>query len=163
MTFVKAGRRARVFTFGQQADQWRERAMPTKILCATDGTGHGSAAVAEAARMAAKYGAELTLCTVNVMRGGGRGAIMNDMEDSEVTRILDEAVALAKGNGAAKATAAAILSREAAAGIVAYADEKGYDHIVVGTGDKRGISRLVLGSVAADVAARAHCPVTVVR
>ncbi|EKE17298.1 MAG: hypothetical protein ACD_10C00512G0002, partial [uncultured bacterium] len=30
-------------------------------------------------------------------------------------------------------------------------------------GDKRGLSRLVLGSVAADVAARAHCSVTIAR
>jgi nucleotide-binding universal stress UspA family protein len=36
-------------------------------------------------------------------------------------------------------------------------------HIVMGTGDKRGISRLVLGSVAADVAGRAHCSVTIAR
>jgi nucleotide-binding universal stress UspA family protein len=37
------------------------------------------------------------------------------------------------------------------------------DHIVMGTGDKHGLSRLMLGSVAADVCARAHCSVTVAR
>ena len=55
------------------------------------------------------------------------------------------------------------ISREAPAGIVAYAEQNGIDHIVMGTGDKRGISRLVLGSVAAEVSGRAHCSVTVAR
>ena len=54
-------------------------------------------------------------------------------------------------------------SRDAAAAVVQYAEENGFDHIVVGTGDKRGLSRLVLGSVAADIAARAHCTVTIAR
>ena len=47
--------------------------------------------------------------------------------------------------------------------IIAYGEEIGADHIIMGTGDKRGISRLVLGSVAADVAGRAHCTVTIAR
>jgi nucleotide-binding universal stress UspA family protein len=57
----------------------------------------------------------------------------------------------------------ALRSREAAAAIVQYAEENGFGHIVVGTGDKHGISRLVLGSVAADVASRAHATVTIAR
>ena len=35
--------------------------------------------------------------------------------------------------------------------------------IVIGTGDKRGLSRLFLGSVAADVAHRAACTVIIAR
>ena len=37
------------------------------------------------------------------------------------------------------------------------------DQIVMGTGDKRGVKRLVLGSVAAEVAGQAGCTVTVAR
>jgi nucleotide-binding universal stress UspA family protein len=77
--------------------------------------------------------------------------------------LLDAAVALAGQHGAPDVKRVDIVSREAAAGIVHYAEQNGYDHIVVGTGDKRGISRLMLGSVAADVMARAHCTVTVAR
>ena len=69
----------------------------------------------------------------------------------------------AKKSGATKVEELALRSREAAAAVVQYAEENGYDHIVVGTGDKRGVSRLVLGSVAADVSGRAHCSVTVAR
>ena len=57
----------------------------------------------------------------------------------------------------------ALRAREAAAAIVQYAEENGFDHIVTGTGDKHGVSRLVLGSVAADVSSRAHCTVTIAR
>ena len=39
----------------------------------------------------------------------------------------------------------------------------GYTHIVMGTGDKKGLKRLVLGSVAAEVVSQAHCTVTVAR
>jgi nucleotide-binding universal stress UspA family protein len=56
-----------------------------------------------------------------------------------------------------------VRAREAAGGIVQYAEANGFDHIVMGTGDKRGISRLILGSVAGEVAGRAHCTVTVAR
>ncbi len=137
--------------------------MISKILCATDGTDHSAHAVEQAALMASKLGAKLTICVVNVARGGVRGPLIYTLEDSEARRILDAAAASARKAGAAAAEELVLRSREAAAAIVQYAEENGYDHIVVGTGDKRGVSRLVLGSVAADVASRAHCSVTVAR
>jgi nucleotide-binding universal stress UspA family protein len=54
-------------------------------------------------------------------------------------------------------------SRDVARAITMYAEEIGADLIVVGTGGKGSISRLVLGSVSRDVVFRAHCPVTVAR
>lgn len=137
--------------------------MTKKILCSTDGTSHSEHAIQVAAEMAAKLGASLSICTVNVARGGARGPLIYSMEDDQVKKILDAAAAVARKAGATKVDEVALRSREAAAAIVQYAEENGYDHIVVGTGDKRGVSRLVLGSVAADVAGRAHCTVTVAR
>ena len=137
--------------------------MTKKILCPTDGTDHSTHAVIQAAEMAVRSKAALTLCTVNIAHGGGRGPIINHWTDAQVEKILDDAAALAGQHGIQEPHKAAILSREAAAGIVSYAETHGFDHIVMGTGDKRGISRLVLGSVAADVAGRAHCTVTVAR
>ena len=137
--------------------------MTKKILCATDGAPHSQHAVELAAQLSAKLGAGLAICTVNIARGGIRGPLIYSMEDAEVKRVLDSAAAIARKAGAGKSEEVALRSREAAAAIVQYAEENGFDHIVMGTGDKHGVSRLVLGSVAADVASRAHCTVTVAR
>jgi nucleotide-binding universal stress UspA family protein len=113
--------------------------------------------------MAAKFGADLAVCTVNVAHGGARGPLIYTMEESEVKRVLDSAATAAKKAGAKKVQEVALRSRDAAAAIVQYAEENGFDHIVTGTGDKHGVSRLMLGSVASDVAGRSHCTVTVAR
>jgi nucleotide-binding universal stress UspA family protein len=134
-----------------------------KILCATDGTDHSSHAIELAAAMASKLGASLSVCVVNVARGGARGPLIYTWEDADVKKVLDAAAATARKAGAKQVEELTLRSREAASAIVQYAEENGFDHIVVGTGDKRGVSRLVLGSVAADVAGRAHCSVTVAR
>jgi len=137
--------------------------MTLKILCATDGTAHSAHAIEFAAQLAARFGAALSVCAVNVAHGGSRGPLLYSWEDAEVKAILDEAAAAARKAGAAAVEELALRSREAASAIIQYAEENGFDHIVVGTGDKRGVSRLVLGSVASDVASRAHCSVTVAR
>lgn len=137
--------------------------MTSKILCAIDGTDHSAHAIEVAAQLAANFGAKLSICAVNVARGGVRGPLIYSWEDDEVKKILDSAAAVARKQGAGQVEELALRSREAASAIVQYAEENSYDHIVVGTGDKRGVSRLVLGSVAADIAGRAHCSVTVAR
>jgi nucleotide-binding universal stress UspA family protein len=137
--------------------------MIKKVLCACDGTEHSNIAVTYAAQLAAKFGAPLSICVVNIAHGGPRGPVIHHWTNEDIAQILDSAVALATGNGVAEVKRVDIVSREAAVGIVNYAETNGYDQIVVGTGDKRGLSRLMLGSVAADVMARAHCTVTVAR
>lgn len=47
--------------------------------------------------------------------------------------------------------------------IVKYADEKKAGLIIMGTHGRRGINRLLLGSVAESVARRAHCAVLLIR
>lgn len=143
---------------------WRKGiAMTRKILCPVDGTEHATHAVEAAVEMAQKFGAELSLCLVNVAHGGGRGPLIHHWTDEDARAILDTAAALAAAKGVKPVAKAVVLDREAASGIVRYADLNQIDQIVMGTGDKRGLSRLVLGSVAADVAGRAHCSVTVAR
>lgn len=137
--------------------------MTTKILCATDGTTHSQHAVELAAMLASKLNVPLAICTVNVARGGARGPLILSMDDNQVKKILDAAAGIARGAGVKSVEEVALKAREAAAAIVQFAEENGFDHIICGTGDKHGVSRLVLGSVAADVAGRAHCTVTVAR
>ena len=47
--------------------------------------------------------------------------------------------------------------------IIKAAEEKDADLIVMGTHGRRGLNRLLLGSVAESVARRAHCPVLLIR
>ena len=56
-----------------------------------------------------------------------------------------------------------VVSGEPAREIVAYAEEHDVDHIVVGSHGREGVSRVLLGSVAEQVARRAPVSVTVVR
>jgi nucleotide-binding universal stress UspA family protein len=137
--------------------------MTKKILCPTDGSDHALIGVDCASELARQSGAEVTICAVNLAIGGVRGPTINHWRPEEVTGILDHAVARAKATGLEKVAGVELIAREAGPAIIAYAEEHGFDHIVMGTGDKRGIRRLVLGSVATDVAGKSHCTVTVAR
>jgi nucleotide-binding universal stress UspA family protein len=124
---------------------------------------HGEKAVAFAARMASLEKVPLSICTVNMMSGGIRGPAVYAHSDREISKLLTDAVAMARSAGAEDVSAIELDAREVADAIVAYANREGFDHIVTGTGDPRGVKRLVLGSVAATVAASADCAVTVAR
>lgn len=137
--------------------------MFTKILCPVDGTEHATLALERAVELAGKYGAALTICTVNVAHGAGRSPRINHWTEDQVAAILGQAVTLAASLGHEGAATEKVLAREVGPAIVHMAEEGGFDCIVMGTGDKRGLSRLMLGSVAADVSGRAHCSVMVAR
>ncbi|WP_128515870.1 universal stress protein [Tabrizicola thermarum] len=137
--------------------------MTSKILCPTDGSDHATTGVLLAAEFAKASGAHLTICAVNIAHGGVRGPTISHWRPEEVQKLLADAEALAKAEGATDVGTLEVVAREAAPAIIAYAEQNGYDHIVMGTGDKRGLQRLVLGSVASEVATRAHCTVTIAR
>jgi len=137
--------------------------MAHKILCAVDGTKHSDRAIGLASEMASKLKSDLTIASVNVVVSGGRGPMISSKDDSDVEKMLSAAVQAAAAAGATNVKHVLLRSREAASGIVAYAEEGHYDIIVTGTGDKSGLQKLVLGSVAADIAGRAHCTVIIAR
>lgn len=137
--------------------------MTKKILCPVDGSDHSDVGLLQAAELAKLTGAHLTICAVNLAIGGARGPTINHWTDEEAQALLDQAEARAKGVGATDIGTAVLISRTAGQAIITYAEELGADHIVMGTGDKRGVRRLVLGSVAAEVAGQAGCTVTVAR
>ena len=137
--------------------------MSKKILCPTDGSDHATIGVVRAAGIARQSGAELTLCVVNIAHGGARGPTINHWREEEVAALLAEATAAARAAGAERVETAELIAREPGSAIIAYAEQHGFDQIVMGTGDKRGVKRLVLGSVAGEVAGQAHCTVTVAR
>jgi nucleotide-binding universal stress UspA family protein len=138
-------------------------AMTKKILCPVDGSEHADVGLRHAVELAKLTGAHLTICAVNLALGGARGPTINQWPDEEAEALVAKAEASAKAMGASDIGTAVVISRTAAPAIIAYAEELGADQIVMGTGDKRGVKRLVLGSVAAEVAGQAGCSVTVAR
>jgi nucleotide-binding universal stress UspA family protein len=134
-----------------------------KILCPVDGSDHAATGLAHAAELARLKRVHLTICAVNLAIGGARGPTINQWTEAEAEALLAKAEADARAAGATDVGTAVLISREAAPAILTYAEEIGADHIVMGTGDKRGVRRLVLGSVAAEVAGQARCSVTVAR
>jgi nucleotide-binding universal stress UspA family protein len=137
--------------------------MVKTILCPVDGSDHAAVGLRHAAELARLAGARLTVCAVNLALGGSRGPTINQWTDEEAQALVGKAEAEAKANGVVEVTGIVLVSRHAGPAIMTYAADIGADQIVMGTGDKRGLKRLVLGSVAAEVAAQAGCSVTVAR
>lgn len=133
-----------------------------RILVATDGSAHSERAVAHAAWLSKAGGVPLVVAMVNVMLGA-RGPMTLSHPEAEAKAIVDKAAAEARTAGATVEAATVVTGREASSAVVNFAEANGVDVIVTGTGDKTGLSRLVLGSVAGDIAARAHCTVVIAR
>ncbi len=137
----------------------------TKILCAIDDTEHSIPAVDTAVRIAEAFKGELTILIVNQLVGGyGRGGPATLVwTESEVANALSKAAAEVEKMGAKNVKLVDVGGRDLVQAIIGYAEQNDIDHIVVGTGGKGAVSRLMLGSVSRDVVARAHCAVTVAR
>ncbi len=137
----------------------------TKILCAIDDTDHSLSAIDTAAKLAAALNGELAILIVNQLVGGyGRGGAPTLIWTAkEVEGALSRAAAEAEKGGVPKVKLVGVESRDLGQAITGYAEQNGFDHIVVGTGGKGAVSRMMLGSVSRDVVSRAHCPVTVAR
>lgn len=143
--------------------------MAKKLLCATDGSKASEKAVKFAVELAKTLGADLRFITVNTATA--EKTSKTHFWDAEIIAAADAQIHNQLG-AAAKAAAKAGLrdtacitvdGRSIAAAIVDYAEKNGYDHIVMGSSGRTGATRLLLGSVAAAVVARAHCAVTIAR
>ncbi|MDR3641096.1 MAG: universal stress protein [Humidesulfovibrio sp.] len=136
-----------------------------KILVAVDPSDTVFLPVSKAADIAKKEGAELTLLTVaeaeEDMNNYLDGNIIERLRE-QATKTLDAAAAVARGAGVTpKIELETGLSPEEY--IVDTAKDGGFDLIVTGTRGKKGVRRLLLGSVASKVVTLASCSVLVVR
>ena len=84
-----------------------------------------------------------------------------EQAESEAADVFARAESLAADRGRDLETEA-IVGHPAKA-IVDYADDGGFDHVVVGSVGRTGVERLLVGSVAETVVRRSPVPVTVVR
>jgi universal stress protein A len=138
-----------------------------RICCAVDFEVQSRVAMAQAADLATRLDAELTLVHVAVsppdaasdVLVSSRGLARVEAEEHEATlaRWRADAERLA-----GRPVSAHVLQGEPVAEIVRHAREGRCDLLVLGTHGRAGMSRLVLGSVAERVARRSPCPVLVV-
>jgi nucleotide-binding universal stress UspA family protein len=140
-----------------------------KLLCATDGSHSSEKAVGFAVDLAKRLNAKLAFLTVSTVsqESAAKTHFWDERilgaADDQIQAELRAAAAAARKAGLADAACVTASGRDIAAAIVAYAEKNGFDHIVTGSSGRTGASRLLLGSVASDVVAKAHCPVTIAR
>jgi nucleotide-binding universal stress UspA family protein len=138
--------------------------MINKVLVGYDGSESANRAFAWAHDLAEKMGAELHVLAVSRPPDFGTEveteAIM-ETSRNHYARVLQ--ALKAKQRVDAKPMKLEVAVGHPAEQIVLYAEKTGVDLIVVGHRGRSLFERLLLGSVARQVVAHAHCAVTVVR
>jgi len=133
-----------------------------RILCPTDGSECANTARRHAVSFADQFDATLDLLHVEE-----REVELTDTIEIRETDVLADLHAPLEGAPAVGAPERVrerrVAHPSAAEGILAYAEEEEIDLVVIGTHGRRGVQRLVLGSVAEEVVRRAPCPVVAVR
>lgn len=145
------------------------------ILVATDGSDLANKALDVALEMARLHGARLTIVTATdpVATGIGSGGF-GTIDAGPIVARLEEAYAAEAADLLAKARHRAqeagitaeiehLPRHRPADGILEAAADKGCDLVVMGSHGRRGLNRLLLGSQAAEVLARANLPVLIVK
>lgn len=140
----------------------------TKILVPTDFSSCAAEALHAAVDIAARYGASITLVHVfepivyPFPEAVGFASVINlaDVID-DIDRLLEKNRLQAIEAGAKNVTALQLQGHPPSE-IADYASDQGFDLIVMGTHGRRGVSRLMIGSVAERVVRIAPCAVLTV-
>jgi len=131
-----------------------------RVIVAVDGSDRSK----EALRYALEgFDGDITAVHVPVTTGKDLKGKESGQEVSERRgrSILKEAAEIAEEYG--KEIETETVYGDVSKALVSYADEIDADQIVIGSRGKKGMKRVLLGSVAESVVRRAGCPVTVVR
>lgn len=138
-----------------------------KILVAVDGSPHSRRAVEAAIKQHAAAPADIHLLNVQIPIESGHARMFVDRGDlqdyyrEEGLAALAEARALLEAAGIPYTHHIAV--GHVAQTIAAYAGEKAFDHIVLGSHGRGTLTHLLLGSVATDVLRLANVPVMLVK
>ncbi|WP_436909902.1 universal stress protein [Halosimplex marinum] len=137
------------------------------ILVPTDGSAHAERAARHAVSLAAAFDATVTVLGVadlnraaGPFNAGGVSGEFRERAEREAESAVEDAAALA---GDRVPVETAVVSGDPAKAIVDYADEGEFDAVAMGTHGRRGLSRLVFGSVARYVLRHAARPVLTAR
>jgi nucleotide-binding universal stress UspA family protein len=136
-----------------------------RILIATDGSEKNRAAVEEALRIGRLCGSAVFV--VYVMDLGAFESASADVVIRDTWTVVQQeaeaALAYVRTMAEGVTLETVVLDGKPAAQIVKFAEENKIDLIVIGTQGKRGLERLLLGSVAEQVIRMAPCKILVVK
>ena len=135
-----------------------------KILYPTDFSEYSEAALAHATALARDTGAKLVIVHVKeppdaYVDTGGFAGYPVDVNEAE---LLDE-LSKIKPTDPDVGYAHRLLTGDPATEITQFAEKEGIDMIVLGTHGRRGLTRMLMGSVAEAVVRRASCPVLTIK
>lgn len=142
-----------------------------RVLVPTDFSDRAERALPHALWLAEEFGAELHMLHAVVLHGGdpaGPGRGFPDLDDA-YDRLRDWAAERLKETSADldRSDVRVVRAQErgiaAAPTIVEYANDNDVDVVVMATHGRRGVRRMLLGSVAEEVLRTAGCPVLTVR
>jgi nucleotide-binding universal stress UspA family protein len=141
------------------------------ILVATDGSDLARKAVAQAIALAKALGSQLTAVTVTepweaVVVGEASIVLPPADYDTAVARQAEQILALARQAAAESGLdchGVHMQNRKPGEGVVQIAKDRGCDLIVMASHGRRGLTRLLIGSVANEVVTHSTIPVLVVR
>lgn len=137
-----------------------------KILIAADGSEKNMAAVGEAIRIARACGAEVVAVYVQdlgALESIPPGEMMLKDTWSVIQKESESTMSRIRSMAEGVTLKTEVLEGKPAPEIVRYAIENKIDLIVIGTQGKRGLERLLLGSVAESVIRSAPCKVLIVK
>jgi universal stress protein A len=139
-----------------------------RIVCPTDFSPTATKAVALAAEMANRFGAELVLLYVlpelnYPIRGLGMASAFPHLREELHTRAKEQLTEVQKGLPAGTKSSLDLRDGMPHDLILACAKDKNADLIVMGTHGHTGIKHALLGSSAERVVRLAECPVLTVR
>lgn len=137
--------------------------MTKTVLCAIDGSRHDQAAIRLSIAIAAGLGAKLNLLVVDHVSFDGRSAPVHKLDHQKVQDLLSKSRDIAIEAGFPDPEMTAVAGRDVARTLLNYAEDQHVDHIVLGTGEKMLMQRMLIGSVSHDVVLGAHCGVSVAR
>ncbi len=131
-----------------------------RVIVAVDGSERSKEALVYALE---QFDGDITAVHVPITTGKDLRAKESGTELAERRgkSILKEAAETAEKHGREIETE--LIYGDVSKALVSYADDTDADQIVIGSRGKKGMKRILLGSVAESVVRRAGCPVTVVR
>jgi len=148
--------------------------MYKKILISTDGSKFGNKAVSHGVNLAKSVGSAVTIIAVTEMwspmdmakkaRSGSVNPVSayEQAAEESAKKILDAAAAVAVKAGV-KVDCVHVKDQHPAEAIIKTADSKKCQLIVLGSHGRRGIEKVLMGSVASEVITNGSIPVLVVK